>query len=404
MGSGQIDFRPFLEVTGVYDTGLAGVAASDSAQLGNTPSAGVEIAGGISGIHSWAHTTIDVDYRGAYRHYNQRTYYDGTDQILRLGISQRLTRHTTLTLRESGGFLSRDFGIFGFPTALPYAPSNSYIPPTDFLDNRTIYASTQADLTVQKSARLSFNFGGDGFLARRLSTALYGVTGAAARADMQYRLSRRITVGAAYIFNYFSFTRVFSDTDLHSLVGSYAMAINRSTEFTFYAGVMRTQTKFIQAVPLNPLVAALLGQTEGNVIVHDTYTLPTFSGRLSRTIHNGILYAGGSRTVTPGNGLFLTSKVGSAFAGYTYTGLRRWSFNITLAGDMATSIGNVSGDYNDYGGQVQTSRQVSRFVHAIASFSARRYSSPNFAAYNRPIYDARIGVGFSPGDLPLRVW
>lgn len=404
MATPQIDFRPFVEVTGVYDTGLAGVILNDQGQLGTAAAAGVEVAGGISGTHSWTHTLIGLDYRGAFRDYDRQTYYDGTDQMLRLGITHRLSRHITLALRESGGLFTRDFGLLGLPATIPFDPASSYIPATDFFDNRTIYLSTQADLTIQKTARLSFDFGGDGFLARRRSTALYGVTGASARGDMQYRITRRTTIGAAYTFTQFDFTRVFSGTDIHSAVGSYSVRLSRSTEFTAFAGVMRAETKFIQTVPLDPVVAALLGQSSGNIIVHNIYLLPAFSARLSRAVRNGVLFAGGNRTITPGNGLFLTSKVTAAYAGYSYTGLRRWSLGAAFTSDWAKSLANVVGNYNDYGGQLQASRQVSRAVHTIASFSARRYSSPNFAGYNRPIYDARFGFGFSPGDLPLRVW
>lgn len=405
MGTPQIDFRPFVDVTAVYDTGLATVGVNDQGQLANAAAAGVEIAGGISGTHSWEHTLIGIDYRGAFRDYNRQTFYDGSDQSLRLGLTQKLARHYTFSLRESGGLFSRDFGLIGLPGTIPYDPtSNSYVPQSDFFDNRTIYLSTQADLTVQVSTRLSFNFGGDGFLARRRSTALYGVTGSAARADMEYRITRRTTIGAGYSYTWFDFTRVFSGTWLHTFVGSYSVRLNRSTEFTAYAGAMRAENRFIQNVPLDPVVAAVLGISEGNVIEHSISTVPTFSARLSRAVSTGVLFLGGSRTITPGNGLFLTSKVTTAYGGYTYTGLRRWSFSLTASMDRGDSIANIIGNYNDYGGQIQASRQVSRAVHAITSFSARRYSSPNFAGYNRPIYDARIGVGFSPGDLPLRIW
>jgi hypothetical protein len=404
MGTPQIDFRPFVDVTAVYDTGLATVSVNDQGQLATAAAAGVEIAGGISGTHSWEHTLLGIDYRGAFRDYDRQTFYDGTDQSLRLGLTHKLARHYTFSLRESGGLFSREFGLIGLPSTIPYDPTSSYIPQTDFFDNRTIYLSTQADLTIQLSTRLSLNFGGDGFLARRRSTALYGVTGSAARGDLQYRITKRTTIGAGYSFTWFDFTRVFSGTWLNTFVGSYAVRLSRSTEFTAFAGAMRAETRFIQTVPLNPVVAAVLGVSEGNVIEHSISTVPTFNARLSRAVRTGVLFVGGNRTITPGNGLFLTSRSTSGYGGYTYTGLRRWSFDLTGSLDRSTSIANVIGQYNDYGGQVQASRQVSRAVHAIMSFGARRYSSPSFSGYNRPIYDARVGVGFSPGDLPLRIW
>ena len=404
MAAPQIDLRPYIEVNGLYDTGLSGAVVSDQGQLANAAGAGVELDGGISGVHSWRHTRVGLDYRGTWRHYNRKTYYDGTDQSLMLGVTHQLTRHTSLQLREAAGMYSRDYGLLGLPQTVPFDPSHSYVPTTDYFDNRTIYISTQADLTIQKNARLSFDFGGDGFLVRRRSTALYGVTGAAARGDVQYRISRRTTVGAGYTFSHFDFTRVFSGTDLHGVVGSYAVQLSRTLEFTGYAGVIRSETKFVQSVPVDPVVAVLLGQATGNVIVHRIDYIPAGNGRLSRTFRNGVAYLAGGRTITPGDGLFLTSKVSTVMAGYSYTGRRRWSFNSEVSGTLARSIGNVVGNYSIYSGSLTASRQISGAWHALASFSVRQYDSADFNTFHRLIYSARIGFGFSPGDVPLRIW
>jgi hypothetical protein len=365
----------------------------------------MELSGGVSGVHSWKHTMVGLDYRGSFRHYSQKTFYDGTDQSLMLGVTQELSKHATLALRESAGLFSRDYGLLGLPQTVPFDPSSSYIPTTDFFDNRTIYASTQADLTFQKSRRLSFDIGGDGFVARRRSTALYGVTGAAARGDLQYRTSRRTTIGAGYTYTHYDFTRVFSGTDVHSFVGSYAVRFNRWTEFTAYAGALRAETKFIQTVAVDPVVAALLGgQSVGSVIVHRVDWMPTANARLSRTFEKGVLYVGGAHTVTPGNGLFLSSRVTTVMGGYAYTGLRRWSFNTEVSTNRARAISNVTGNYNNNSGSLTVSRQISGALHALTSFSARRYDSPSFPNFQRTIYTARVGIGFSPGDVPLRVW
>jgi len=404
MATPGIDLRPFVEVTGVYDTGLSGVIINNQGQLADEAAAGLEIAGGISGVHSWQHTTIGLDYRGAFRNYNQQTYYDGTDQSLMLGITHQMSKHVTLALRETAGLFSRDVNLSGLPQTVPFDPAYSYIPATDFFDNRTIYGSTQADLTIQKTARLSFDFGGDGFLTRLRSNALYGDTGAAARGDLQYRLSRRTTVGAAYFYTRFDFTSVISTTDIHSAVGSYAVRITPQTEFTAFAGEQRAETKFIQTVPVDPVVSALIGLTEGNVVIHGIDWSPVVNARLSRSVQNGVFYLAGGHTVTPGNGLFLTSKMTSIMSGYAYTGIRRWSVNTEVDAGLGKSIGNVVGDYNTYAGTVTVSRQIRGGFSAVTSFSARHYDSPDFANYRRTVYVARVGIGFSPGDVPLRVW
>jgi hypothetical protein len=128
------------------------------------------------------------------------------------------------------------------------------------------------------------------------------------------------------------------------------------------------------------------------------------TGRLSRTFPKGVAYVSGGRDVTPGNGLFLTSIMTTIMGGYNYTGLRRWSFGISAGYDRAESIGNVVGTYGGTSGTLSASRQIVRNVHGIVSFSARQYSSANFNLYNRLIYDVRVGVGYSPGDVPLRIW
>jgi hypothetical protein len=53
---------------------------------------------------------------------------------------------------------------------------------------------------------------------------------------------------------------------------------------------------------------------------------------------------------------------------------------------------------------LSASRQIVRTVHAVVSVSARKYTSANFDLYNRLIYEVRVGVGYSPGDVPLRIW
>ncbi len=404
MAAAQVSFRPFVEVSGIYDTGLAGVAVNDQGEIANTAAEGVELAFGVSGSHSWKHTQLGLDYRGDFRHYNQATNYDGTDQSLLFGVKHQFTRHISLNLRESAGMFSRNDGLLGLPQTVPFDPSQSFIPTTDFFDNRTIYGSTQADLIIQKSSRLSFDFGGSGFLTRRRSTALYGVTGSEASADVQYRISRRSTIGGNYTYTHYSFTGIFSSTDMHAANGTFATQLARRLELSGYAGAARVETKFVQTVPLDPAVAAILGISEGVRVVYSVKYIPTLSVRISQTLSRGVLYLAGGHMVTPGNGLFLTSSVTNISGGYSYTGLRRWSFNAQVGYNNSDSIGNVIGRYKDIDASVTASRQVGRSVHAILGFTARKYESSDFNLYNRVVYTARLGIGFTPGDVPLRIW
>ena len=401
----QLSFRPYLELTGVYDTGLTGVAVVNAAgDLANQSAAGVEATFGINGVHSWKHTRLSLDYRGSFRHYTQKTFYDGTDQSLMLGIDHQITRHVSLALRETAGEFAQDFGLLGLPQAAGYDPNQSVLPVTDFFDNRTIYVSTQADLMIQKTARLSFDFGGDGYLVRRRSSALYGMTGASARGDLQYRLTRRSTIGATYTYTHYDFTGVLGGSDIHMAALTYATSLTRWWEISGYAGFARIENRFEELVPLSPPLQALLGYTSVPAVAYNVAYIPDISLRLSRTFSSGVAYVSGQRAVIPGNGLFLTSTMTSVDTGYNFTGLRRWSFGVNAGYSRANSLGNLVGRYNTGNGGFTVSRQIARTIHALATFRMTRYSSPTFSKYNRPVYDARVGFGWTPGDVPLRVW
>ena len=404
MTEAPVEFRPYFEVSAVYDTGLAGVGVDSQGKLGTLDSAGVQLAGGISGSHSWRHTTVGVDYHGDINHWDKATYYDGSDQFLSLYLKHQFTRHITLKLRESAGLFDQYFNLGAMQQALPYDPSQTTLPTTNFFDNRTEYLNTQADLIYQITPRLSVDFGGGWYLNRLRSISLYGVDGVTASGDVEYRLTRRMTVGANYRYEQFTFTRIFGATDLHSIAGAFAYRLSKTFEFSGYAGVTRMETTFAQEVPVDPAIAALLGVSYGEQVSYSRHYTPNLNARLSRTVHDGLFYISAARLVTPGNGLFLTSQQTTVAGGYNYTGLRRWSFSLTGVYNNALSVGNISGKYGNEGGYLNASRLISHNFHFIMTFAANRYFSNSFSQYNRPMYEARVGFGWSPGDIPLRVW
>lgn len=400
----QIDFRPFLSVTGTYDTGLTGVSVNSTGQLASTDSYGLQFSGGISGIHSWKHTKLGLDYTGSVSEYFQKTYYDSTNQSLSLSVLHQFSRRFSLNLRESAGLFSQNYTSLGLAQTVPFDPSQSYVPVTDFFDNRTLYLTTQADVIYQKNARLSFDFGGDVFINKRRSLALYSATGAAARADVQYRLTRRTTVGGQYAYTYYTYSHILGSTNMNTVMATLSSRLSRWWEISVSGGVIRVESRFDQLVPLDPVVAQLLGYSKAVQIVYGVDNVPSFSGRLSRTFRTGVFWIGGGRAVTPGNGLFLTSKMTSATIGYTYTGLRRWSCTAQVMYDRGDSLGNVVGTYGDFSGGVSMSRQIVKSLSFVAGGDARRYQSPSFNQYNRTVYDAHFGLGFAPGAIPLRLW
>ena len=280
----------------------------------------------------------------------------------------------------------------------------AYAPTTDFFNNRTIAGSSQLGLVIQRSTRLSMSFSGGFFDTNRAAIGLYGVVGETAIGDVQYRVTRRATIGANYNYSHYGFTHLISSSDLQGGAATFAYQLSRWWEFSGYGGFARVETKFIQSVPVDPAVAAIIGITQSSQIVYSVRYVPNYSGRISRTFHKGVLYISGGRSVTPGNGLFLTSDVEMITGGYTYTGLRRWSFAANASYQRAKSIGNVIGGYGGTTVYVNMSRQLIHSIHLVVGLSGRKYNSGTFVGYNQVVYTGSVGFGWTPGDVPLRIW
>ena len=150
MAAPQVSFRPFIELTETYDTGLTSVSVNDQGDLANASAAGSTAAWGISGVHSWRQAKLGLDYRGSLSHYTRQTSFDSLTQSLLLGFSSKISKHSEINLRISAGYFSRAFGLVGLQETVPFDPSSTYIPTTDFFDNRTAYVSTQFDYKIQK--------------------------------------------------------------------------------------------------------------------------------------------------------------------------------------------------------------------------------------------------------------
>jgi hypothetical protein len=402
----QIRFRPVADISATYNTGLAGVLLQPGTnQLASASSMGVRVGFGIGGAHSWRHSRLGLDYRGSISHYNSRAYYDGLNQSLQLSFNHAFTKHATFNLRQTAGIFTRDFGLLSLQQTIAFDPAASQVPRTDFFDNRTLYSNSQADFVLRKSARLTFALGGDTAFVYRRSDALNSSKVFSARGDTQYRLTRRTTIGAMYQFSHLGYSRSLGNTIVHGFAGTYSIALSRSVEFSAYGGFYRLESKFIQTTAIDPLIAALLGITQSTQIVHSINYAPNISARISKTVHNGVIFAGGGNSVTPGNGLFGTSVVANVFGGYMYTGLRRWSFGVQSDYSRGEALGGfVSGTYGSTTAGLSMSRSLGRRAHFVASYRARQYNSPNYDRYNRFINEAQVGVAFAPGDVALRFW
>jgi hypothetical protein len=397
-----IAFRPYIGLSGVYDSGLVPVSVTTTGQIPSTDLYGLELNLGAYTYHVWKHTTLGLDYRGDFRDYST-SYWDGTDQFLSLILTHRPTKRVTFTLRDQAGIYSLNSYSLSSPLG-SLDPNYLQLPQNDIYDSRVIFAGVSGDLTYLLTHRLSFNIGGEGSLVRRQSSALYGVTGAVARGDLEYRISRHTTLGADYRFTYFDYTRGFGSTDIHSVGLNYSTQISRHVQLSARIGGARVESTSLTEVALDPAIAALLGESEAIQAAYRLNYVPDVQVRLADTFRRSQFMLEYLDQVVPGNGVYLTSRNNSGNASYSYTGVRHWNFGVHGTYGRMSALVQTVGAYTAYGGGIGVTRDLGRGLHTVLRLDTEHYDIASSAAFAHTEYRASLGLNFSPGDLPLVLW
>jgi hypothetical protein len=400
-GGKLIDFRFYGELTGIYDSGLTPVTVTPQGDVPSIGSFGLEAGFGVIGSRSWAHDKLSLEYRGTYRHYTNNSYFDGTDQFLDLAYSHLLSRHITLDLKETAGITSLANGAFSY---VPLTNTDLFaVPANELFDNRTEFLQSRVDLIWQKSARLSFGFGGEGFLVRRRSFALAGLNGYNGRANVAYRLSRRQTLSANYEYTSFDFQRQFGNSKLQIGTLGYAIGLSRKWDFSMQVGGIRVSTSGLTQVALDPAIAIIVGQNVAIVTFSRVLYVPMIEGRLIRRFDRSSLSVGYALGVTPGNGVYLTSRQNVGSADYSYTGYRRLTVGVNASYGTMTAVGQTLGQLTNFQAGVGTTYKLGRATHIIVRYDYRHYTTQN-SFYLKDSNRVMVGLAFSPGSTPLAIF
>ena len=394
-GGKLLDFRYYVDVTGIYDSGLATLTTNQHAAYG------VETGFGVIGSQKWKHEKLSLEYKGVYRQYSSSNVPQGLDQFLNLEYSRKISPRLILDLKDTLGTVSLANGAFAYEsltnTDLFALPAN------ELFDIRTNFAQSRVDTTWQQTARLSFGVGGEGFVVRRSSLALAGLDGYAARANVAYRLTSRQTVSGDYNYAYYDFQRAFGHSKLQSVSLGYGVALSRKLDFTVRAGGMRIDSLGIMQVPIDPAIAAIVGQGYANVTFAQLVFAPIGEARLIRRFERSSLTLDYFMGASPGNGVYLTSRQTTGTAGYSYTGYRRWTFALNSSYGELSAVGQTLGRYTNLQGGTGVTYKMWRETHVEFRYDYRHYTTQN-TIYQKDSNRISLGLAFSPGETPLAIW
>jgi hypothetical protein len=401
-GGKLLDFRYYFDVTGIYDSGLVPLVTNAQGNLINVGGAyGVETGFGVIGSRRWKRDKLSLEYKGAYRQYSVSDVAQGLDQFLNLAYSRQLTRRLILDLKDTAGTTSLANGAFSY---LPLTNTDLFaIPANELFDIRTNFVQSRVDLTWQQTARLSFGIGGEGFVVRRSSLLLAGLDGYDARANVAYRLTSRQTVSGDYSYTYYDFQRAFGDSKLQSVSLGYSVGLSRKWDFSLRAGGIRIDSLGISQVAIDPAIAAIVGQSFADVTYKQVVYAPLGEARLMRRFDRSSLTLDYSMGASPGNGVYLTSRQTAGTVGYSYTGVRRWTFALNSGYTELSSVGQTLGKYTNLQGGTGVTYKVGRETHIQFRYDYRHYTTQN-NIYQKDSNRVSLGLAFSPGETPLAIW
>ncbi len=399
-GGKLIDLRLYGEIAGVYDSALA-LAPAQNGSTKALPDYGVESGAGLIGTRSWRHARLSLEYKGRFLEYARNSLFNGSDQFLDLAYSQFLRPHLTLDVKTIAGTTTLANGEFSY---LPLTNTDLFaLPANELFDSRTNYAEPRVGITWQKTQRLSFEADAEGFVVRRQYLALAGLNGYSARAGAAYRLTRRQTVGVSYQQTYFDFQRVYGDAQLETAALDYSIALSKTLDLEMEIGGSRLNITGLTQVSLDPAIAAIVGQNLAIVTFSSLLYVPLEAARLVRRFNHSSIIVSFSSGISPGNGVYLTSRETTATAGFSYTGARRFTAALSAGFTRLASLGQTLPLYTNLQGGGGLTYRLSGDTYLELRYDYRHFSTQN-QLYNLDSNRVTLGVAFSPGATPLAIW
>jgi hypothetical protein len=400
----QVDLRFYFDVTGVYDTGIQPFAADAKGNLVQINGLyGIQADVGAYGTHRWKQSSLGLDYTGNFYHYVNNSFFDGSSHSLSLGYTHQKSRRVVYDVRVVAGESAIGFGTPGFYPGGGVVSDVVNTPTTVLFDNRMYYLQPSMDMTYIQTNRTSFVFGGEGYFVRRAATGLADLNGYNLHGSIRHRLSKTKTISVTYEHVHYDFPPAFGQSDINLGQASFSSSIGRRWTFSAGGGVYQTQVQGVQQVALNPVVAALLGIGFGQQTFYVQEFAPAANLSLTGHYRTSSISISGSQSISPGNGVYLTSQQTSGGIGYSYTGIRKWNFGVSAGYNKLSSVGQGIQDYANFSGGAGITYNVSGALHIIARADSR-YQQIDVVGYNRTGYRASFGLGFSPGKIPLSLW
>jgi hypothetical protein len=402
----QIKWSWNMGLNAIYSTGLSTGLVNPNGTVLYTSAPGESASWGFRGRHFWKRDQLGVAYSGSFNRFDGAERYGGQNENLSADFAHEFSRRLSLHLVQSGMILSQSYSLENPLGNAEVSAANLNLaasPTLQILGTGLRQTATTASLTWQKSARLSFSYGGTFFLTEATGLGLLGMTGMQAQSDMNYRITRKATVGAYYSFSNYVYTGHVEVADSNTFGGIFSYAFNRTVQLRLRGGVTRSENNGLSSIPIDPVIAALIGQSS---VVIDSYSLSIFSDisaqlvkDFSRNRTANISYAHG---LAPGNGLILSSVQQTISAAYSMRLFRHYTAGLALGQSSISSVSQTIGKYTSDYASLSLSRPYRHGLSGNFSVSYRRFTIEGGPPM--PQTQIYLSSGFSWGPGEGRLW
>jgi hypothetical protein len=156
----------------------------------------------------------------------------------------------------------------------------------------------------------------------------------------------------------------------------------------------------LNQVNVEPAIAALIGVRTVTLPFYRENVAPFGRLDLQRTFRNAAWSLNYQRSVSPGNGVYLTSRQQSVGTAFSYSGIRRWSFSVQAGYAALSALGSDLAPYSQYYGLTDVGFAISDWFHVSAGFTAR-HQEVDAANFRRNSTRSQVSLVFSPGNIPI---
>jgi hypothetical protein len=399
-----MSFQWHVGATGSYATDITPAVTDENGQLIKESSAGALVRGGVSGVKHGKDSTFFGDLAAGYRYYSKEfaNLNSGVDVSGGMGYSRQIDVRTAVQIAAQAYTTGYSWGGVYTPTVR--VPIDGIGRPIDNgFDSRTSSLGASGGVTRMLTRRWAATASVSGYYTKRHSDSLISSNGFQATGSLNYLIDSSSSTGLGYSFANYRSPEGFGNTYAHSLYWQFSKSFENHWSISGYAGVFYSSYERAVAVPLDPVLAAIIGG--GQTVLQplsQTGWGPTIGVTASRGFKSSSISFYYRRGISPGTA-FLASATSDDFgAHYSLTTSNRTNLGVGFSYSHHKAPGSDF-TYDNYGGSCGFNYRIGGGFNFTANATYYRQSSTG-DGLNRDRFYAGIGFTYGSGSRPVSLF